>query len=94
MSSSQLSVSARPLPAAPSFSCTVPGGLGGSLYTQSLAYLVTKCEDLFMGGQKKELSFKENWSLFKLTCSEPCCDLGNAIWYYTAYSEATGNTLL
>jgi tyrosine-protein kinase SgK223 len=34
---------------------TVPGGL----YTQSLAHLVTKCEDLFMGGQKKELSFKE-----------------------------------
>lgn len=54
---------------------------------------MTKCEDLFMGGQKKELHFKENnWSLFKLICNEPSCHLGNAICYYTICSEAPGNT--
>lgn len=54
---------------------------------------MTKCEDLFMGDQKKELHFKENnWSLFKLICNEPSCHLGNAICYYTICSEAPGNT--
>ena len=67
---------------------TVPGGL----YTQSLAHLVTKCEDLFMGGQKKELRFNENyWSLFKLTCNKPCCDSGDAIYYCATCSEDPGS---
>ncbi|XP_040587757.1 inactive tyrosine-protein kinase PRAG1 isoform X2 [Mesocricetus auratus] len=65
----------------------------GGLYTQSLARLVTKCEDLFMGGQKKELRFNENnWSLFKLTCNKPCCDSGDAIYYCATCSEDPGST--
>uniref|UniRef100_A0A8C5LFZ6 Inactive tyrosine-protein kinase PRAG1 n=2 Tax=Jaculus jaculus TaxID=51337 RepID=A0A8C5LFZ6_JACJA len=64
----------------------------GGLYTQSLARLVTKCEDLFMGGQKKELRFNENnWSLFKLTCNKPCCDSGDAIYYCATCSEDPGS---
>lgn len=63
------------------------------LYAQSLARLVTKCEDLFMGGQKKELHFNENnWSLFKLTCNKPCCDSGDAIYYCATCSEDPGST--
>ncbi|XP_069341320.1 inactive tyrosine-protein kinase PRAG1 [Eulemur rufifrons] len=65
----------------------------GGLYTQSLARLVAKCEDLFMGGQKKELHFNENnWSLFKLTCNKPCCDSGDAIYYCATCSEDPGST--
>ncbi|XP_048186496.1 inactive tyrosine-protein kinase PRAG1 [Perognathus longimembris pacificus] len=65
----------------------------GGLYTQSLARLVAKCEDLFMGGQKKELHFDENnWSLFKLTCNKPCCDAGDAIYYCATCSEDPGST--
>uniref|UniRef100_H0W4G7 Inactive tyrosine-protein kinase PRAG1 n=1 Tax=Cavia porcellus TaxID=10141 RepID=H0W4G7_CAVPO len=64
----------------------------GGLYTQSLARLVAKCEDLFMGGQK-ELHFNENnWSLFKLTCNKPCCDSGDAIYYCATCSEDPGST--
>lgn len=63
------------------------------LYAQSLARLVAKCEDLFMGGQKKELHFNENnWSLFKLTCNKPCCDSGDAIYYCATCSEDPGST--
>ncbi|KAM7111646.1 inactive tyrosine-protein kinase PRAG1 isoform 1-T2 [Molossus nigricans] len=63
------------------------------LYAQSLVRLVAKCEDLFMGGQKKELHFNENnWSLFKLTCNKPCCDSGDAIYYCATCSEDPGNT--
>ncbi|XP_058525838.1 inactive tyrosine-protein kinase PRAG1 [Ochotona princeps] len=65
----------------------------GGLYTQSLARLVSKCEDLFMGGQKNELHFNENnWSLFKLTCNKPCCDSGDAIYYCATCSEDPGST--
>ncbi|XP_037687203.1 inactive tyrosine-protein kinase PRAG1 [Choloepus didactylus] len=65
----------------------------GELYTQSLRRLVAKCEDLFMGGQKKELHFNENnWSLFKLTCNKPCCDSGDAIYYCATCSEDPGST--
>ncbi|XP_012882329.1 PREDICTED: tyrosine-protein kinase SgK223 [Dipodomys ordii] len=65
----------------------------GGLYTQSLARLVAKCEDLFMGGQKRELHFNENnWSLFKLTCNKPCCDSGDAIYYCATCSEDPGST--
>ncbi|XP_007520017.1 inactive tyrosine-protein kinase PRAG1 [Erinaceus europaeus] len=65
----------------------------GGLYAQSLVRLVAKCEDLFMGGQKKELHFNENnWSLFKLTCNKPCCDSGDAIYYCATCSEDPGNT--
>lgn len=60
----------------------------GGLYTQSLARLVTKCEDLFMGGLKTELRFDENsWSLFKLICNKPCCDSGDAIYYGATCSK-------
>nr|KAF6428301.1 PEAK1 related, kinase-activating pseudokinase 1 [Rousettus aegyptiacus] len=63
------------------------------LYAQSLVRLVAKCEDLFMGGQKKELHFNENnWSLFKLTCNKPCCDSGDAIYYCATCSEDPGST--
>lgn len=63
------------------------------LYAQSLARLVAKCEDFFMGGQKKELHFNENnWSLFKLTCNKPCCDSGDAIYYCATCSEDPGST--
>ncbi|KFO38171.1 inactive tyrosine-protein kinase PRAG1 [Fukomys damarensis] len=65
----------------------------GGLYTQSLARLVAKCEDLFIGGQKKELHFNENnWSLFKLTCNKPCCDSGDAIYYCATCSEDPSST--
>ncbi|XP_004682257.1 PREDICTED: tyrosine-protein kinase SgK223 [Condylura cristata] len=65
----------------------------GGLYAQSLLRLVAKCEDLFMGGQKKELHFNENnWSLFKLTCNKPCCDSGDAIYYCATCSEDPGST--
>nr|XP_036853369.1 inactive tyrosine-protein kinase PRAG1 [Manis javanica]XP_036853379.1 inactive tyrosine-protein kinase PRAG1 [Manis javanica] len=65
----------------------------GALYAQSLARLVAKCEDVFMGGQKKELHFNENnWSLFKLTCNKPCCDSGDAIYYCATCSEDPGST--
>lgn len=65
----------------------------GGLYAQSLVRLVAKCEDLFMGGQKKELHFNENnWSLFKLTCNKPCCDSGDAIYYCATCSEDPGST--
>ncbi|EPY82445.1 tyrosine-protein kinase SgK223-like protein [Camelus ferus] len=65
----------------------------GGLYAQSLVRLVAKCEDLFMGGQKKELHFSENnWSLFKLTCNKPCCDSGDAIYYCATCSEDPGST--
>ncbi|XP_075412858.1 inactive tyrosine-protein kinase PRAG1 [Tenrec ecaudatus] len=65
----------------------------GGLFAQSLLRLVTKCEDLFMGGQKKELHFNENnWSLFKLTCNKPCCDSGDAIYYCATCSEDPGST--
>uniref|UniRef100_A0A8C6RHL9 Inactive tyrosine-protein kinase PRAG1 n=2 Tax=Nannospalax galili TaxID=1026970 RepID=A0A8C6RHL9_NANGA len=65
----------------------------GGLYTQSLARLVIKCEDLFMGRQKKELHFNENnWSLFKLTCNKACCDSGDAIYYCATCSEDPGST--
>ncbi|KAM6221544.1 inactive tyrosine-protein kinase PRAG1 [Rhynchocyon petersi] len=65
----------------------------GVLFTQSLLRLVAKCEDLFMGGQKKELHFNENnWSLFKLTCNKPCCDSGDAIYYCATCSEDPGST--
>lgn len=63
------------------------------LYAQSLLRLVAKCEDLFMGRQKKELHFNEkNWSLFKLTCNKPCCDSGDAIYYCATCSEDPGST--
>ncbi|XP_066236358.1 inactive tyrosine-protein kinase PRAG1 [Saccopteryx leptura] len=63
------------------------------LYAQSLVRLVAKCEDLFMGGQKKEMHFNENnWSLFKLTCNRPCCDSGDAIYYCATCSEDPGST--
>ncbi|KAF6084752.1 PEAK1 related, kinase-activating pseudokinase 1 [Phyllostomus discolor] len=63
------------------------------LYAQSLVRLLAKCEDLFMGGQKKELHFDENnWSLFKLTCNKPCCDSGDAIYYCATCSEDPGST--
>nr|XP_025849314.1 inactive tyrosine-protein kinase PRAG1 [Vulpes vulpes] len=63
------------------------------LYAQSLVRLSAKCEDLFMGGQKKELRFNENnWSLFKLTCNKPCCDSGDAIYYCATCSEDPGST--
>lgn len=46
-----------------------------------------------MGGHKKELQLKDNnWSLFRLICNDPSCDLGNAICYYTTCSEPSGNT--
>ncbi|XP_047712376.1 inactive tyrosine-protein kinase PRAG1 isoform X3 [Prionailurus viverrinus] len=65
----------------------------GGLYAQSLVRLAAKCEDLFMGGQKKELHFNENnWSLFKLTCNRPCCDSGDAIYYCATCSEDPGST--
>lgn len=65
----------------------------GGLYAQSLVRLVARCEDLFMGGQKKELHFSENnWSLFKLTCNKPCCDSGDAIYYCATCSEDPGST--
>ncbi|XP_035925954.2 inactive tyrosine-protein kinase PRAG1 [Halichoerus grypus] len=65
----------------------------GGLYAQSLVRLAAKCEDLFMGGQKKELHFNENnWSLFKLTCNKPCCDSGDAIYYCATCSEDPGST--
>ncbi|XP_006884207.1 PREDICTED: tyrosine-protein kinase SgK223-like [Elephantulus edwardii] len=65
----------------------------GVLFAQSLLRLVAKCEDLFMGGQKKELHFNENnWSLFKLTCNKPCCDSGDAIYYCATCSEDPGST--
>ncbi|XP_006834543.1 PREDICTED: tyrosine-protein kinase SgK223-like [Chrysochloris asiatica] len=65
----------------------------GGLFAQSLLRLVAKCEDLFMGGQKKELHFNENnWSLFKLTCNKPCCDSGDAIYYCATCSEDPGST--
>lgn len=65
----------------------------GGLYAQSLVRLVARCEDLFMGGQKKELHFSENnWSLFKLTCNKPCCDSGDAIYYCATCSEDHGST--
>lgn len=64
----------------------------GGLYTQSLARLVTKCEDLFMGGLKTELRFDENsWSLFKLICNKPCCDSGDAIYYGATCSKDPGS---
>ncbi|XP_036154369.1 inactive tyrosine-protein kinase PRAG1 isoform X1 [Myotis myotis] len=63
------------------------------LYAQSLIRLGAKCEDLFMGRQKKELHFNENnWSLFKLTCNKPCCDSGDAIYYCATCSEDPGST--
>ncbi|XP_055000155.1 inactive tyrosine-protein kinase PRAG1 [Sorex araneus] len=65
----------------------------GALYAQSLVRLGAKCEDLFLGGQKKELHFDENnWSLFKLTCNKPCCDSGDAIYYCATCSEDPGST--
>lgn len=65
----------------------------GALYAQSLVRLGAKCEDLFLGGQKKELHFNENnWSLFKLTCNKPCCDSGDAIYYCATCSEDPGST--
>lgn len=65
----------------------------GALYAQSLVRLGTKCEDLFLGCQKKELHFNENnWSLFKLTCNKPCCDSGDAIYYCATCSEDPGST--
>ncbi|CAK6442604.1 unnamed protein product [Pipistrellus nathusii] len=63
------------------------------LYAQSLVRLVAKCEDLFMGRQKKEMHFNENnWSLFKLTCNKPCCDSGDAIYYCATCSKDPGST--
>lgn len=63
------------------------------LYAQSLVRLVAKCEDLFMGRQKKEMHFNENnWSLFKLTCNKPCCDSGDAIYYCATCSRDPGST--
>lgn len=65
----------------------------GGLYAQSLVRLVARCEDLFMGGQKKGLHFSENnWSLFKLACNKPCCDSGDAIYYCATCSEDPGST--
>ncbi|NXN95260.1 PRAG1 kinase, partial [Rhinopomastus cyanomelas] len=65
----------------------------GALYAESLRRLVTKCEDCFMRGQKHELRFSENnWSLFKLACSKPCCDSGDAIYYCATCSKDPSTT--
>ncbi|KAJ8415603.1 hypothetical protein AAFF_G00425830 [Aldrovandia affinis] len=54
----------------------------GGLYAESLRRLALKCEDHFTRSQRNPLRFDEsNWSLFKLTCSMPCCDAGDAIYY-------------
>ncbi|NXQ48389.1 PRAG1 kinase, partial [Catharus fuscescens] len=65
----------------------------GALYAESLRRLVTKCEDCFTQEQKNELYFSENnWSLFKLTCNEPCCDSGDAVYYCATCSKDPSTT--
>ncbi|XP_003412467.2 inactive tyrosine-protein kinase PRAG1 [Loxodonta africana] len=102
-SASQLSVSSQASTASsqrqlPSLLSSISSKEGtyakmAGLFAQSLLRLVAKCEDLFMGGQKKELHFNENnWSLFKLTCNKPCCDSGDAIYYCATCSEDPGST--
>ncbi|XP_075392076.1 inactive tyrosine-protein kinase PEAK1 isoform X2 [Tenrec ecaudatus] len=55
-----------------------------SLYTDALRKMATKCEDLFMAGQKDQLRFGvDSWSDFRLTSDKPCCEAGDAV-YYTA----------
>ncbi|XP_074084263.1 inactive tyrosine-protein kinase PRAG1 isoform X2 [Macrotis lagotis] len=58
------------------------------LYAQSLVRLAARYERHFMGSQGSEPCFSENsWSLFKLTCNQPCCDSGDAIYYCATCSE-------
>lgn len=46
-----------------------------------------------MRDQKRELHFSEKtWPLFKLTCNQPCCDSGDAVYYCATYSQDPSST--
>ncbi|XP_060030703.1 inactive tyrosine-protein kinase PEAK1 isoform X2 [Erinaceus europaeus] len=59
-----------------------------SLHTDALKKLATKCEDLFMAGQKDQLRFGvDSWSDFRLTSDKPCCEAGDAVYYTASYAK-------
>ncbi|XP_064153505.1 inactive tyrosine-protein kinase PRAG1-like [Anguilla rostrata] len=60
----------------------------GGLYAESLRRLALKCEEHFTRSQRNPLRFDESsWSLFKLTCSTPCCHAADAIYYSASCSS-------
>ncbi|OCT87078.1 inactive tyrosine-protein kinase PEAK1 [Xenopus laevis] len=68
------------------------GGQIAELQAEALRRFFTRCEDIFMAGQREPINFGiESWPDFRLISSTSCCLARDAVYYRASYAKDPGN---